>query len=149
MKIFQKHVGMYSFEEKNQQTFAKRYTPKGSMAIWEEGSLRLILKDLGSNKRLKLYCIILWLYMYWGWRIFNAEPACFFVCLFVSRCCFLTKIKIAFKSSLELYFRPLITEFFEFVSLQFRIEEKIHTKAVIDVSKDCGEVVTEVTLLRR
>ena len=61
----------------------------------------------------------------------------------------MTKIKIAFKSSLELYFRPLITEFFGFVSLQFRIEEKIHTKAVIDVSKDCGEVVTEVTLLRR
>ena len=36
--------------------------------------------------------------------------------------------KIAFKSSLDLYFHPSITE--------FRIEEKIHTKAVVDVSRD-------------
>ena len=35
--------------------------------------------------------------------------------------------KVAFKSSLELYFHPSIIE--------FRIEEKIHTKAVVDVSR--------------
>lgn len=99
-----------------------------------------------------LNCILL----YCGYTCIEVEEylmqslhAFLFVCLFVSRCCFLTKIKIALKSYLELYFRPLITEFFGFVLLQFRIEEKINTKTLIDVSKDCGEVVTKVTLLRR
>ena len=36
--------------------------------------------------------------------------------------------KIAFKISLDLYFHPSIIE--------FRIQEKIHTKAVVDVSRD-------------
>ena len=34
------------------------------------------------------------------------------------------------KSSLDLYFHPSISE--------FRIEEKIHTKAVVDVSRNSG-----------
>ena len=37
----------------------------------------------------------------------------------------------AFKSSLDLHFHPSIFE--------FRIEEKIHTKTVVDVSRDAGE----------
>ena len=36
--------------------------------------------------------------------------------------------KIVFKSSLDLYFHPSITE--------FRVEEKIHTKVVVNVSRD-------------
>ena len=35
---------------------------------------------------------------------------------------------IASKSSLDLYFHPFIIE--------FRIEEKIHTKAAVDISRD-------------
>ena len=38
--------------------------------------------------------------------------------------------KIAFKSSVDLYFHPFIIE--------FRIEEKIHNKTVVDVSKGTG-----------
>ena len=38
--------------------------------------------------------------------------------------------KTAFKSSLDLYFHPFIIE--------FRIERKIHTKAVVDVSRGTG-----------
>ena len=38
--------------------------------------------------------------------------------------------KIAFKSSLDLYFHPFIIE--------FRIEEKIHNKTVVDVSRGTG-----------
>ena len=38
--------------------------------------------------------------------------------------------KIAFKSSLDLYFHPSISE--------FRFEEKIHTKAVVDMSRGAG-----------
>ena len=38
--------------------------------------------------------------------------------------------KIAFKSSLDLYLHPSIIE--------FRVEEKIHTKAVVDVSRGDG-----------
>ena len=37
---------------------------------------------------------------------------------------------IAFKSSLDLYFQPSIFE--------FRMEEKMHTKAVVDVSRGAG-----------
>ena len=48
------------------------------------------------------------------------------------------KNKIAFKSSLDLYFQPLIIEFFWFATLQFRIEEKIHTQAVANVSRGAG-----------
>ena len=46
---------------------------------------------------------------------------------------FLVIKKIAFKSSLDMYFHPSI--------LEFRIEEKIHTKAVADVSRDAVERV--------
>ena len=38
--------------------------------------------------------------------------------------------KISFKSSLDLYFHPSIIE--------FRIEEKLHTKAVVDMSRGAG-----------
>ena len=38
--------------------------------------------------------------------------------------------KISFKSSLDLYFHRSIVE--------FRIEEKIHTKAVVDMSRGAG-----------
>ena len=38
--------------------------------------------------------------------------------------------QISFKSFLDLYFHPSIIE--------FRIEEKLHTKAVVDVSRDAG-----------
>ena len=38
--------------------------------------------------------------------------------------------KIAFKSSLDLYFHPSISE--------FRMEEKIHTKALVNVSRSTG-----------
>ena len=38
--------------------------------------------------------------------------------------------KIAFKSSLDLYFHPSIFE--------FRMEENIHSKAVVDVSRGAG-----------
>ena len=38
--------------------------------------------------------------------------------------------KIAFKSSVDLYFHPFIIE--------FRIEEKIHNKTVVDVSRGTG-----------
>ena len=41
--------------------------------------------------------------------------------------------KIAFKKSLDLYFHPSIIE--------FRIKEKIHTKALVDVSRGAGERV--------
>ena len=43
---------------------------------------------------------------------------------------FLWTKKIAFKSFLDLYFHPSIIE--------FRIEEKIHTKAVVDESIGAG-----------
>ena len=38
--------------------------------------------------------------------------------------------KISFKSSLDLYFHPSI--------IVFRIEAKLHTKAVVDVSRGAG-----------
>ena len=38
--------------------------------------------------------------------------------------------KISFKSSLDLYFHPSIIE--------FRIEEILHTKAVVDMSRGAG-----------
>ena len=50
------------------------------------------------------------------------ESACFLIVFLVT--------KIAFKSSLDLYFHQSIIE--------FRIEEKIHTKAVADVSRGAG-----------
>ena len=50
--------------------------------------------------------------------------------------CFFGDKKIAFKSSLDLYFHPSIIE--------LRIEEKIHIKAV-DVSRGAGGRVTRLT----
>ena len=52
--------------------------------------------------------------------------------------CFLVT-KIAFKNSLEFYFHPFIIKFFCFAKLQLRFEEKIHTKAVVDVSRVVGK----------
>ena len=60
------------------------------------------------------------------WRKFHAESD--FLLLFGH------KKRIAVKSSLELYFSPLIIEGF-FICLRFRIEEKIHIKAVADMSR--------------
>ena len=40
-----------------------------------------------------------------------------------------------------MYFHPFIIEFFWFVYLQFRIEWKIYTKAVVDVSRGAGKRV--------
>ena len=48
-------------------------------------------------------------------------------------CFLMAKKKKAFKMSI--YFQPLITEFFWFSLLWFKIEEKIHNKAVADVSR--------------
>ena len=56
-------------------------------------------------------------------RKFHAEPICFLVFFFGDK-------KIAFKSSLDLHFHPSISE--------FRFEEKIHTKAVVDMSRGAG-----------
>ena len=50
---------------------------------------------------------------------------------------------MSFKSSLDLYCHPLIIELFWFTKLWFRIEEKIHTKAVTNVFRD---TVLEVVL---
>ena len=46
--------------------------------------------------------------------------------------------EMAFKNSLDLYLQTLITEFFWFTELQFKIERKIHIKAVVDVSRGSG-----------
>ena len=46
-----------------------------------------------------------------------------------------TKRTIAFKSSIDLLFHPLIIEFFWFAYLWFRTEEKIHTKVALKVSR--------------
>ena len=48
--------------------------------------------------------------------------------------------KIAFKSSVDLYFHPFIIE--------FRIEEKLHTKAVVDVSRGARGRVSRFPLER-
>ena len=54
----------------------------------------------------------------------------YFLVFFVFVFFFLVTKKIAFKSSLDLYFHPSIFE--------FRMEEKIHIKAVVDVSRGAG-----------
>ena len=54
--------------------------------------------------------------------------------------CFLVT-KVAFKSSLDLNFHPFIIAFFWSAELKFRIEEKIHSKAVADVSRDNWKIV--------
>ena len=54
-------------------------------------------------------------------------------CKFQENVCFVRVfwwLKIAFKSSLDLYFHPSIIE--------FRVGEKIHTNAVVDVSRGAG-----------
>ena len=50
------------------------------------------------------------------------------------------KKKIGFKNSLDLYLHPFIIE--------FRIEEKIHTKAVVDVSRGTEAGVSLFSLER-
>ena len=49
--------------------------------------------------------------------------------------CFLWQKSSAFKSSIGLYFQPLIIAFFWYTQLCFRIEKKIHTKTVGGVSR--------------
>ena len=44
-------------------------------------------------------------------------------------------VKNNFKSSLNQCFHPFINEFFRLSFLQFRIDEKINTKVVVDVSR--------------
>ena len=55
-----------------------------------------------------------------GWRKFHAEPLCFFIIFWWQ--------KIAFESSLDVYFHPFIIEFFWLAQLQFKMKEKIHAK---------------------
>ena len=59
--------------------------------------------------------------LYWIWKKISCKT-----CLLSY--CFLCQQKVAFKSSLYQYFHYSIIE--------FRIEEKIHTKTVVDVSRD-------------
>ena len=63
-----------------------------------------------------------------GWRKFHAKPVCFFIVFWWQ--------KIGFENSLELYFYPFIIELF--AQLQFTIEETIHTKAAVDMSRGVG-----------
>ena len=58
------------------------------------------------------------------------ESVCFSIFFFIFYFFYGDKEK-AFKSSPDLHFHPSIFE--------FRIEEKIHTKTVVDVSRDAGE----------
>ena len=54
-------------------------------------------------------------------------------CKFQKNVCFLEVfwlLKIAFRSSLDLYFNPSI--------IKFRMGEKIHAKAIVDVSRGAG-----------
>ena len=50
-------------------------------------------------------------------------------------CVFGDQKGIVFKTSLDLCFHPLIIEFFSYYELRFKTKEKIHTKAVVDVSR--------------
>ena len=70
----------------------------------------------------------------WGLRFFMQMSEKKF--MQISRKCLLSYSffwwqKIALKSSLDLYFHPSVIE--------FRMEEKIHTKAVVDASRGAGE----------
>ena len=49
-------------------------------------------------------------------------------------CFFDVQKRIAFKNSLYLCLHPRIIKLFRFAELRFRTEEKIHTKAIVDVS---------------
>ena len=92
--------------------------------------LEVILKDWGGNRQhVRLpFC---W---FWpeGWDI-SCKCLKKISCKFQENVCFLGVfwwLKIAFKSSLDLYYHPSIIE--------FRMGEKIHTKAVADVSRGAG-----------
>ena len=74
-----------------------------------------------------------------GWRKLHAKPVCFFVFWWQ---------KVAFKTSLDTYSYPIIIEFFWFAQLQFRIEEKIHTKAVADVFRDWKGARRKLSLVK-
>ena len=50
------------------------------------------------------------------------STVCFFITFLVTK---------NFKSSFDLYFHPFIIEFFSLAQLQFKIEEKIHIKAIM------------------
>ena len=66
----------------------------------------------------------------------QSMPVFSMFCCCCCHCCWektALKNSLAFKRSLDLYFYPSIIE--------FRIEEKIHTKAVVNVSRGAGERV--------
>ena len=50
-------------------------------------------------------------------------------------------------NNFDLFFHPLIMEFFWFAKLPFRVEEKIHTKAVADVSRGLVDFWSDFPLL--
>ena len=101
------------------------------MEIWEGVSLKLILKDWGSNRQyIRLPFCWFWpegLDISCKWLIKISckfqENVCFSIVFFGDK-------KITFKSSLDLHFYPSIFE--------FRMEEKIHTTTVVDVSTGAG-----------
>ena len=59
-------------------------------------------------------------------RNMTCRACMFFHCVVVSK---------VFKSSLDLYFCAVIIGFFWYASLRFKIEQKMHTKAVYDRSR--------------
>lgn len=67
-----------------------------------------------------------------GWRNCYAEPVYFSIVFFRRQ------KRIAFKSSTDHYFHPSIIKFIWFAYLRFRIEKKIYTKDVADVSRAMG-----------
>ena len=69
--------------------------------------------------------------------IISCRPCLFFIVFWWQ------KKNIAFK--IYIYFQHLIIEFFWFAKLRFRIEEKMHTKSVFDVSR--GEEIWKLFCL--
>ena len=112
----------YTGLRKNSRKILKRIqTPYESIEIWEGVPLKLVLRIVVA--RCLPFC--------WPWPE-GLDIPCKYLkkisCKFQENVCFLNLFcwwKITFKSSLELQFHPLI--------VKFRIEEKIHTKAVVDV----------------
>ena len=90
--------------------------------LWKRGDNRIREHWLWSG-----YWHLLHSYIEGG-RVFHAEPLCFFIV-------FWWKKTVAFKNSLELYFYHLIIEATWFAQLQFRTEENIYTKTVVEKSR--------------
>ena len=101
------------------------------METWEGVSLKLILKDWGGNRQF----ICLPFSWFWpeGWDI-SCKCLIKISCKFQENVCFSIVFfghkKITLKSSLDLCFHPSIFE--------FRMEGKIHTRPVVDVSRGAG-----------